>query len=67
MKKVKFIKSPITAFRLAYGEGTEGEFSETLANELIEAGYAVEVIDEKIETAVSKEFVETPEKKKGKK
>lgn len=66
MKKVKFIKSPITAFRLAYGEGTEGEFSETLANELIEAGYAVEVIGE-IETAVIKEIVETPEKKRGKK
>lgn len=66
MKKVKFIKSPITAFRLAYGEGTEGEFSETLANELIEAGYAVEVVGE-IETAVLKEVVETPEKKKGKK
>lgn len=67
MKKVKFILSPVGAFKLAYHIGEEAEFSETLANELIEAGYAVEVKSETIETAVSQEFKETPEKKKAKK
>lgn len=67
MKKIKFILSPVGAFKLGYHIGEEGSFAETLANELIEAGYAVEVKEDVIETAVSKEFVETPEKKKGKK
>ena len=67
MKKVKFIKSPVTAFRMGYHIGEVGEFSEAIATELIEAGYAVEIKEEVIETSVSKEFIEVPEKKKGKK
>jgi len=68
MKKIKFIKSPTGRFGLAYGEGEEAELNEALANELIEFGYAVLVEEVKpIETAVSKEFIETPEKKKAKK
>ena len=65
--KVKFTKSPVTQFRMGYHIGEEGEFSESVAKELIEAGYAVEVKEEAIETAVSQEFKETPEKKKSKK
>lgn len=65
--KVKFIKQPTGKFNLAYSEGEEAVLAETLSTELIEAGYAVEVEEVKIETSVSKEFIETPEKKKGKK
>jgi hypothetical protein len=68
MKKVKFIKQPTGRFNLAYSEGEVAELNEALANELIEFGYAVLVEEEKsIGKAVSKDFIETPEKKKAKK
>lgn len=65
--KVKFLKSPVGAFRLAYAQGAEVEVNDTLGSEMIEAGFALEVIEEVVETATSKEFKEIPEKKKGKK
>lgn len=65
---IQFIKQPTGRFNLAYSEGEQAEVSDTLASELIESGYAVEIPETKpIETAVSKEVIETPEKKKGKK
>ena len=63
--KVKFIKSPIGAFLLAYGEGMEGEFPEEQANLLIEAGYAVKV--EEKEQAIQVNDIESPEKPKKRK
>lgn len=42
-KKVKFIVSPTGTFKLAYSVGEEGTFEAKQADELIEAGYAVEV------------------------
>jgi len=63
--KVKFLKSPVGAFRLAYSQGEEVEVNETLGAEMIEAGFALEVIEEVVETATNKEFKETA--KKGKK
>lgn len=66
--KVQFTKSPTGRFHLAYSEGEVAELNDALANELIESEYAVLVEEVKpIETAVSKEFIETPEKKKSKK
>lgn len=65
--KVKFLKSPVGAFRLAYSQGEEVEVNDTLGAEMIEAGFALEVIEEVVETATKKEFKESPEKKKGKK
>ncbi len=66
--KIQFLKQPTGRFNLAYSEGEQAILSETLAKELIESGYAVEIEESKpIETAVSKEVIETPEKKKGKK
>jgi hypothetical protein len=41
MKKIKFIKSPIGAFNLAYSVGMEAEFSLYQAEQLVEAGYAI--------------------------
>lgn len=68
MSKIKFIKQPTGRFNLAYSEGEVAELNDALANELIESEYAVLVEEVKpIETAVSKEFIETPEKKKAKK
>jgi hypothetical protein len=63
--KVKFLKSPVGAFRLAYSQGEEVEVNDTLGAEMIEAGFALEVIEEVVETATNKEFKETA--KKGKK
>ena len=78
--KVEFKRSPVGRFNLAYGQGEQAEIADTLATELIESGYAIEVTEnaaskevfevpsvETPETAVSKELIETPEKKKGKK
>lgn len=78
--KVEFKRSPVGRFNLAYGQGEQAEIADTLATELIESGYAIEVTEnaaskevievpkvEAPETAVSKEPIETPEKKKGKK
>jgi hypothetical protein len=59
--KIKFIKSPIGAFNLAYSVGMEAEFSNGQAQELIEAGYA-ESIEEK--EVPEKQIVESPEKPK---
>jgi hypothetical protein len=65
--KVKFLKSPVGAFKLAYSQGEEAVVNDALAIEMIEAEFAVEVKEEVIETATKKDFVEVPEKKKGKK
>ena len=78
--KVEFKRSPVGRFNLAYGQGEQAEIADTLATELIESGYAIEVTEnaaskevievskvEATETAVVKEPIETPEKKKGKK
>ena len=80
--KVEFKRSPVGRFNLAYGQGEQAEIADTLATELIESGYAIKMPEtenaaskevfelpsvETPETAVSKEPIETPEKKKGKK
>jgi hypothetical protein len=46
--KVKFKKSPIGAFGLAYAEGMEAELSEGQAIQLIEAEYAVEIEEKEV-------------------
>ena len=51
MRKIKFIKSPIGAFNLAYAEGMEAELSAHQAEILVEAEYAIYL-----------DSVETPEK-----
>ena len=51
MRLVKFIKSPIGAFNLAYAEGMTAEINEGQAEILVESGYAIYLDD-----------VQTPEK-----
>lgn len=41
MRLVKFIKSPIGAFNLAYAEGMTAKINEGQAEILVESGYAV--------------------------
>lgn len=50
MKLVKFIKSPIGAFGLAYAANEIAEIENTQADELISLGFA-ELLENKIETA----------------
>ena len=45
MKKVKFLKSPV-GLGFAYCQHEEAEINENQANEFIELGYAVEIIEE---------------------
>lgn len=59
MKKIKLLKSPVGAYKLAYVAGEEIELSEALANDLIENKFAVEVESTEVET---KELKTTPEK-----
>lgn len=54
MKTIKFIKSPIGAFGLAYCENEVAEFEVNQANELIELGFA-ELVENEIEKAVKSE------------
>jgi hypothetical protein len=64
MKKIKFIKSPVGAFNLAYQIGMEAEINAGQAEQLVELGYAV-FIEEK--QTPEKDIVSSPEKpKKGK-
>lgn len=41
--RVKFVKSPTAAFKLAYSAGEEADVKKTLGEELIADGYAIEV------------------------
>ena len=41
MRTIKFIKSPIGAFNLAYSEGMEAVLNENQAEILVESGYAI--------------------------
>lgn len=61
MKKIKLLKSPVGAYKLAYVAGEEIELNEALANDLIENKFAIaiEVESTEIET---KELKTTPEK-----
>lgn len=59
--KIQFVKSPVGAFLLGYAENEVVELEEKLAAELIESGFAVEVIDEP--TEITEEEVK-PKKKK---
>lgn len=59
MKKIKLLKSPVGAYKLAYVAGEEIELNEALANDLIENKFAVEVESTEVET---KELKTTPEK-----
>ena len=43
--KVQFKRSPVGRFNLAYGQGEQAEIADTLASELIESGYAIEVTE----------------------
>jgi len=63
--KVRFLKSPVGMFNLAYVAGEEAIVSEVLAEQMIELGYAVET-ENQIEKAIVSE-IETPEKPKKKK
>lgn len=49
MKLVKFIKSPIGAFGLAYAPNEIAEIENTQADELISLGFA-ELLENKVET-----------------
>ena len=46
MKKIKFLKSPVGAFLLAYFENDIADIEENLATEIIESGFGIEVIEE---------------------
>jgi len=59
MKKIKLLKSPVGAYKLAYVAGEEIELNEALANDLIENKFAIEVESTEVET---KELKTTPEK-----
>ena len=50
MKLIKFIKSPIGAFGLAYTANEIAEIEDTQADELISLGFA-ELLENKVETA----------------
>lgn len=54
MVKVKFTKSPTGAFGLGYTIGDEAEVRQELAIELIDRGYAVPIVEAKVEKAVKK-------------
>ena len=60
--KIKFVKSPLGAFALAYFENDIAEVENKLAAEIIEAGFGVEVIEEVIK--ISEEPIEVKPKKK---
>lgn len=66
--KVRFIKSPVGEFNLAYASGTEAEMPDGTAQMLIDAGYAEQLgkieVEPKVENMESKVKIETPEKKK---
>jgi len=62
--KVRFKKSPIGEFKMAYFAGDEVSLPQGQAEMLIEAGYADAVGEVNIETAVDKTVIEIPEKKK---
>ena len=51
MRTIRFIKSPIGAFNLAYAEGMTAELNENQAEILVESGYAIYL-----------DIVEVPEK-----
>ena len=51
MRTIRFIKSPIGAFNLAYAEGMTTELNKNQAEILVESGYAIYL-----------DNVETPEK-----
>jgi hypothetical protein len=61
MRKIKFIKSPVGAFNLAYQIGSEAEINEGQANVLVDAGYAVFIGEKEVP---EKQIVESPEKPK---
>ena len=65
MVKIKFIKSPIGAYKLAYRVGAEASFPEHQADLLISEGFAELVEKEtfEIEQAIEEMEVEIPEKK----
>jgi hypothetical protein len=54
MKKVRFIKSPIGRFSLAYFEGDVASLDDKQADELTEEGYAVLAAEKKPEKKVEK-------------
>lgn len=67
--KIRFIKSPIAEFNMAYAGGTEAELPDAVCEMLINAGYAEKIGDSlPIENMAIKKVIETPEKtKRGKK
>lgn len=62
MRKIKFIKSPLGTFKLAYGVGMEAEINEGQAAVLVDAGFAI-YLDEKQTPEIPTEK-STPEKPK---
>jgi hypothetical protein len=63
--RVKFLKSPVGAFKLAYVIGEEANVNPTIGEEMIDMGFAVEIEYPK-ETATIQQ-IETPEKPKKRK
>jgi len=64
--KIKFTKSPVGAFLLAYFENDVTELSDALAQEVIDLGYGIEEITEELTEEVITEVTEEvkPKKKK---
>jgi hypothetical protein len=60
--KIKFTKSPVGAFLLAYFENDVTELSDALAQEVIDLGYGIEEVTEEVVTEVTEE-VKTKKKK----
>jgi len=65
--KIKFTKSPVGAFLLAYFENDLTELSDALAQEVIELGYGIEVIEEVTEELTEEVITEVTEEVKTKK
>jgi hypothetical protein len=53
--KVKFIKSPVGKYKMAYNVGHSGLVRKELADKLIKEGYAVLVESTKVETKTNTE------------
>jgi len=64
--KIKFTKSPVGAFFLAYFENDVTELSDALAQEVIDLGYGIEEVTEELTEEVITEVTEEvkPKKKK---
>jgi len=65
--KIKFVKSPVGAFGLAYFENDVTELSDALAKEVIDLGYGIEETLEVTEELTEEVITEVTEEVKTKK